>query len=86
MTIFTFIHNSESLKLRDREIIDMEKKFNLTNLGSKYSYIGDALYNLYIGRDGSINRLIIADSELYEVLRQLSEMSYEEVRKECRAY
>uniref|UniRef100_A0A6C0BCT3 Uncharacterized protein n=1 Tax=viral metagenome TaxID=1070528 RepID=A0A6C0BCT3_9ZZZZ len=72
-----------ALTLRDNEILKMEIKLNLTVLGNQYSWLGNALYNSYTQKnDGRVEVI----PELYDVLLDLSKMTYEEVRLNCRGY
>lgn len=79
--IFTFNSQTYNLTLQDGEILDLEKKFNLTNLGYKFRYIGDALYNSF--RD-KIDSSLQVNDEILDLLIDLKNMPYEEVRRICR--
>lgn len=71
------------LVLNNQEINLMELKFNLTVLAHKHHNIGDRLYGCFMtGQNDEIH----VNGELFLLLKELSEYSYEEVKRLTRGY
>ena len=77
MLELTITNNVDKFIIKDREILNMELKLNITEYGKVWSHIGDHLFDFYHQKI-LINTLIVDDNQ-FKYLKNLSLKNYEEV-------
>jgi hypothetical protein len=77
---FTIKSNLQQFVLEDMEIIDLEKKLNLSPWSRDYVKIGDDLYAYYVGTN-KIDHIEVSYDQ-FENLKYLSTRSYDEYKAE----
>jgi len=77
---FTIKSNLQQFVLEDMEIINLEKKLNLSPWSRDYIKIGDDLYNYYVGANN--NNHIEVNYDQFQNLKYLSTKSYEAYKAE----
>jgi hypothetical protein len=81
---FTIYYNNKSIVLKNKEIIDMELKLNLSPWSRNYSTIGDDLYKYFIGVNNK-NHIFLDSHEQFINFKFLSEKTYDEYKNEIYA-
>jgi hypothetical protein len=81
---FTIYYNNKSIVLKNKEIIDMELKLNLSPWSRNYSTIGDDLYKYFIGVNNK-NHISLDSHEQFINFKFLSEKTYDEYKNEIYA-
>ena len=77
MLELTITNNVDKFIIKDREILNMELKLNITEYGKAWSHIGDHLFDFY--NQKNLNNILIVDDDQFKFLKDLSEKNYQEM-------
>lgn len=88
MLELTITNNVDKFIIKDREILNMELKLNITEYGKVWSHIGDHLFDFYNQKNNqkNLNNILIVDDDQFKFLKDLSEKNYQEMINNCSKY